>query len=132
MRMTIIEQLCRRRQKVSDLDISRLLLENGRLNRMPGTGRSDFSHDTVLVYAAQRGDKAIIENLLGSQADTYTADGHGETALSWATAEGHTAVIKRLLGCDSIVVNTQDKNGQTALFHMASKGGPAGGSYSAS
>ena len=50
----------------------------------------DESHDTALIYAAQRGDPESVRLLLAHGADANHQGRHGKTALDWALEKGRT------------------------------------------
>ncbi|KAK3903434.1 ankyrin repeat-containing domain protein, partial [Staphylotrichum tortipilum] len=50
-----------------------------------------------LPYAAVKGYKAVVRQLLDKGAAVDVADGGGRTALSWTAEKGHEAVLWQLL-----------------------------------
>ncbi len=74
-----------------------------------------------LFLAADEGDVATVQSLIGQGTDVNQKDNGGMTALMWAAIEGHLDVAKVLLakGAD---VNAKNKAGWTALMAAALKG----------
>ncbi|EXA30996.1 hypothetical protein FOVG_17681 [Fusarium oxysporum f. sp. pisi HDV247] len=76
---------------------------------------------TLLWWAAERGDEAIMRLLLDQGADTEAADKDGRTPLLTAAAWGHEATVRLLL--DRVAyTEAADKDGRTPLWWAALKG----------
>ncbi|KAK6430015.1 hypothetical protein LTR95_013836 [Oleoguttula sp. CCFEE 5521] len=74
----------------------------------------------ALHYAAEAGDSACIEVLLGAQAAEVDAkDEFGRTPLSWAAENGHERVVKALLATGKVEVDSKDGGGRTPQWRAA-------------
>jgi uncharacterized protein len=73
---------------------------------------------TALLWAAHRGDRALVERLLKAHAKAGTANRYGATAMAEAASFGDPALIELLLkaGADP---DSLDADGQTALMIVA-------------
>ncbi|VVC42744.1 Ankyrin repeat-containing domain,Ankyrin repeat [Cinara cedri] len=82
---------------------------------------ADNQGKTALYWAAYKGRKEVVKDLLAAGADANAADDQGKTALYWAAQDGHKEVVKDLLaaGADA---NAADNQGKTALYWAAYKG----------
>jgi len=76
---------------------------------------------TVLMWAAGHGNDvpapdglAIVTYLLNKGANPKLTDNRGRSALHIAAERGHNLIVEHLIGAGAIV-NTKDKNGDTAL-----------------
>ncbi|KAJ4100681.1 hypothetical protein NW761_003667 [Fusarium oxysporum] len=76
---------------------------------------------TLLWWAAERGDKATMRLLLDQGADTGAADKDGRTPLLTAAAWGHEATVRLLLDRGAYT-EAADKDGRTPLWWAALKG----------
>jgi ankyrin repeat protein len=76
---------------------------------------------TVLHWAAERGDKEVVQLLLEKGADAAAKDDNGRTVLHLAAEGGNKEVVQLLLekGADAAA---KDDNGRTVL-HLAANGG---------
>ncbi len=78
--------------------------------------------DTVLILAAKKGSKEIVELLLANKADlNITTDQYGETALMLAAKGGHTDIAKLLIA-NKADPNIKSRMKETALFYAARGG----------
>ncbi len=75
---------------------------------------------TPLMIAAKSGNQHQVIDLLKLGADVNLLDNDHCSALMHAVKEGHAAALETLLQCDGILVNIQDKTGDSAL-HWAGK-----------
>ena len=67
------------------------------------------------MFAAGKGRENIVSFLLSCGADSNIADKLGATPLHRAAGPGHCGVVRQLLGVDSLVVDSQDRYGNTPL-----------------
>ena len=75
---------------------------------------------TALIGAANRGNAAWVERLLGAAGVVVNhADEHGNTALTKAAHGGHIDCVRTLLGTAGIAVNHANGSGVTALEKAA-------------
>jgi ankyrin repeat protein len=86
---------------------------------------SDEDGRTPLIAAAQYGQAAFVEYLLGSgDVDRTAQDRQGNTALHWACYRKHNHIALLLLenGDDGALINAANNDGKTAL-HLSSRNG---------
>lgn len=83
--------------------------------------QSDAGRDEALLLAAERGDFAVVDNLVGGGANVNRADEQGQTPLINAVGNGHTAVAEFLLD-NGANVNAANNEGVTALHIAAGRG----------
>jgi ankyrin repeat protein len=76
---------------------------------------------TPLMWAADKGDLAMLASILESGSGVNARDTNGATALSHAAMAGHTAVAEQLIK-DGAVIDLADNWGATPLMY-AVKGG---------
>ena len=94
------------------------LLQNGR-------DISTLKEQTVLSWAAERGDIALVKVLLATKKVdvNFRAPKSGLTALSWAAENGHEAVVKLLLDTGKANMDAKDSAyGRTPLSWAAENG----------
>ncbi|HEY7790518.1 MAG TPA: ankyrin repeat domain-containing protein [Vicinamibacterales bacterium] len=77
---------------------------------------------TSIVEAAQQGDRATVESLLGQGANVNATDGDGATALHYAAWRGDAALAETLLAHGANVHATTTLGGYTALDLAAQVG----------
>jgi ankyrin repeat protein len=82
------------------------------------------ARDTRLADAAERGDRAAVQQLIRSGADVNAAQGDGTTALHWAAAKEDAEMAKMLLAAGASVKAMTREGGMTPLI-MASMSGAA-------
>lgn len=92
-----------------------------------GIWSKDHSGRTVLHYAAQRGNVAVVEYVLGlgDNVDVNERDCDGRTALSYAAETKRCEVID-LLHRRGSRLRDSDSRGRTPLHHAARRGNLAG------
>ena len=78
--------------------------------------------DTVLILAAKKGSKAIVELLLANKADPNISNHRGNTALMFAARNRHMEIVKLLIDNKADLNIKTDQYGETALM-LAAKGG---------
>jgi ankyrin repeat protein len=97
-------------------EVVRFLLKN----------RRDFSSrkdETLLSWAAERGDMVVVKVLLGTRkVDINSQTKSGLTPLSRAAEQGHGVVVQLLLACSNVEVNSKDRHGRTPLRYAAGSG----------
>ncbi|CAJ1420623.1 unnamed protein product [Effrenium voratum] len=92
------------------------------------TAVNRFDRQTALHVAADKGEKEVVETLLGAAPDRTAllqmSDKLGQTALHLAAEKGHGAVVHKLLTpADHVLVSARERiTGQSAL-HMAAESG---------
>lgn len=82
----------------------------------------DDADRSPLFYAAQRGHKAIVEELLLKGAKTSCEDFHHRTALWYAISNGHGATVRLLLDKEGDDAGTRQSNIQSSLWLAARHG----------
>ena len=92
------------------------LLESGRPPNLP-----DDNGETALHYAAQLGDRRMVQALLYYKAAVDPRDQFGNTPLHWAAQRGDTAILQMLIDAKA-GIDPQNKQGVTPLM-MAAKAG---------
>jgi ankyrin repeat protein len=80
------------------------------------------ARDTRLADAAERGDRAAVQQLIRSGADVNAAQGDGTTALHWAAAKEDAEMAKMLLAAGASVKAVTREGDMTPLI-MASMAG---------
>ncbi|GKZ79985.1 hypothetical protein AnigIFM56816_004194 [Aspergillus niger] len=79
--------------------------------------------ESVLVYAARGGHKALVDKVLATgKADPNAKCSNGMTPLAYAASRGYTDIAIQLLSKESIDPNAKDRNGMTPLAYAASGG----------
>lgn len=73
------------------------------------------------LFAANRGDRQTIQELLASGINVNIQDPAGNTALAFASENGHLQVVERLLAVPGIDVNLCDDDNYTPLVLASSK-----------
>jgi ankyrin repeat protein/nucleoside phosphorylase len=109
---------------IAELDeiIFAFLLETGKFM----LDSKDKAGQTLLSWAAEKGDEAIVKLLLATdRVDSDSKDIHRRTPLSWAAAKGNEAIVKLLLATDRVDPDSKDDNGQTPLSWAAENGNEA-------
>jgi ankyrin repeat protein len=90
----------------SDTGIPNRSLENGEMTDLGSEALdincSNMLGQTPLMYAASRGNEAIVLFLLQLHADRNMRDGNGEKASDWAKKQNHQSVYMLLI-CDPLV-----------------------------
>ena len=77
----------------------------------------------VLHYAAHKGNKELVQPLIDAQADPEAPNIHKHRALHFAARQGHKDFVEQLfMAVTQLDVNSQDKDGKTAL-HLAAAAG---------
>ncbi|MEJ2317473.1 MAG: ankyrin repeat domain-containing protein [Gammaproteobacteria bacterium] len=76
---------------------------------------------TPLMWAADKGDLAMLASLLASGSGVDTRDTNGATALSHAAMAGHTAVVEQLIK-HGAVIDLADNWGATPLMYAVKSG----------
>ncbi|MCF7806301.1 MAG: ankyrin repeat domain-containing protein [Simkaniaceae bacterium] len=99
------------------LDLVRFLLSKG-----AKVNTKDRDGNTVIHAAARKGGP-IMEALIRAGADPDAMNKDGRTPLSLATGVGHLDSVNLLLS-KGAKVNTKDRDGNTALHVVVSRGGP--------
>jgi ankyrin repeat protein len=85
--------------------------------------QSDFRGRTPLSWAAEKGQEAMVKQLLDTkQVDVDSKDMNGWTPLSRAAMRGREAVVKQLLETGKVDVDSKDNNGRTPLSWAAERG----------
>lgn len=81
----------------------------------------DRNDDTVLHYAAQSGDRELVEYLIDRGADPKAITDDGETVLQSAAFSGNRELVEHLIakGAD---LNASSNNGWTLLHYAAESG----------
>ena len=87
----------------------------------PDVNVRDTSARTPLIFAAEYGDPAIVQELVSAGADLDSQDMYGWSALHWATDTEHTAAAHELLQRGASV-NIGDSDGWSALHWAAYRG----------
>ncbi len=77
--------------------------------------------DTVLMWAASKGERELVQLLLAAKADIHHRGSYGRNALHWAAHGGDSHIVKRLLeaGLDP---NSNDDRLKTPLALAAQRG----------
>lgn len=84
--------------------------------------KDDFGR-TALWRAADRGDEAVVRELLGAgNIDVDSKDNDKQTPLLRASANGHERVVKALLEEPEMNIDLRDNDGRTPLSWAASNG----------
>ena len=83
---------------------------------------TDKNGDTALVTACTKGNMDNITVLLKAGADPNMANAHGTTCLHCAVFQGYSIDVLQILTDHGAVVNTLNKNGDTALLLASCKG----------
>ena len=78
-------------------------------------------HDTPLILACRRGERAIAEELMAAGADINHRNMDGTTAL-WACVVSDSVQLARLLLDRGADIDHQNDNGATTLMYAASAG----------
>ncbi|KFA78982.1 hypothetical protein S40288_00553 [Stachybotrys chartarum IBT 40288] len=88
------------------------------------SGHKDVCDDkTPLMYAAEKGQKAVVEFfLLSDRADPDQKNKYGWTPLMYAAEKGHKAVVELLLLSSRVDPDQKDINAMTPLMFAAEKG----------
>ena len=71
-------------------------------------GALQQANPMALINAADRGNLAVVNALIGAGAAVNIQDANGNTALHSAVREGHLAVVNALIAAPGIQVNTQN------------------------
>jgi hypothetical protein len=92
-----------------------------RYNEAAEINCTDGAGNTPLMYAAEGGYRAIVDNILMRGADVNLRNREGVTALMKAAESGNKDILSLLLakGAD---INAKDNEGQTALMLAAEEG----------
>ncbi|KAK3896460.1 hypothetical protein C8A05DRAFT_20565, partial [Staphylotrichum tortipilum] len=77
-----------------------------------------------LLYAAEKGYEAVLQQLLDKGAAVDVVDHDGRTPLSWAARNGREAVVRQLLD-KGAAVDMADRDGRTPLWWAARNGDEA-------
>ena len=104
------------------LDVLKILLQQSIVDVNGITKRGS----SLLHLAAELGDEARVQFLLGMQAQVDVVNPNGETPLHWACSLGHLAVVRALAQCGANAMLHERVQGLTPL-HAAcgSRGQPA-------
>ena len=94
------------------------ILESGRPPNLP-----DDKGETALHYAAQLGDKRMVQALLYYKAAVDPRDQFGNTPLHWAAQRGDTTILQMLIDAKA-AIDPQNRQGVTPLM-MAAQAGQA-------
>ena len=82
-----------------------------------GVHIKDLHHRTALMWAAQGGHMAILNDLLDAKTDPKSVDDSLDTALTIAAFNGQTEAVKRLVSVSDL--NHQEKEEGMAALHLA-------------
>jgi ankyrin repeat protein len=91
------------------------------LQRIIDVNVKDTCVRTPLLYAAEKGNEAVVKLLLGNGAAADSQDENSRTPLMYAAKNGNEAVIQLLLD-DGAAADSQDKDGWTSLMYAAKEG----------
>ena len=87
-----------------------------------GPNREQLFKIARLYYATRLGKANEVRELLSSGAPPDERNIRGETPLGAAAQQGYVEVIQALLATGLVNINSQDKYGQTPLFHAVARG----------
>jgi ankyrin repeat protein len=92
---------CISENQESERDINAFAQANRRLYRLLNNylycHNIHWSRSSALLWAAQQGQEAKVQRLLGEGANVRVTSDHNQTPLSLAAANGHEGVLKLLL-----------------------------------
>lgn len=96
-----------------------ILFETGNIDA--DTEMKDGYGRTMLSWAAEKGNEAVVNQLLKKGADTELKDKPNQTPLLWAVKKGHKAIVTQLLnnGAD---IKIKDEDNRTPLSWAAKRG----------
>lgn len=94
--------------------VSSLLQANPKLVSAEFTGGGPDNDCPLLMIAADKGDKPMVELLLRYGADVNAKNDDGEVALHYAALDGHTDIVQTLLDHNADV-NVKSEIGATPL-----------------
>lgn len=89
------------------------------LCRANPNARDQFGN-TLLMWAAYKGDSSTLQLLLEDGAEVNAKGSNGSTALMWAAVKGNALIIRHLLA-KGAEVNVKNDSGVTALQEALSK-----------
>ncbi|KAK6540060.1 hypothetical protein TWF694_008890 [Orbilia ellipsospora] len=100
------------------IEVVRLLLATGRID---ANAKDRYAQMSPLHYAAESGDRGVVQLLLDKGVNIESKDKSGQTPLSRAASLKHADAVQLLLekGAD---VESKDHNGHTPLSHAAVSG----------
>ena len=101
--------------------VSSLLQANPKLVGAEFTGGGPDNDCPLLMIAADKGDKPMVELLLHYGADLNAKNDDGEVALHYAALDGYTDIVQILLDHNADV-NVKSEIGMTPLKFAESKG----------
>lgn len=79
---------------------------------------AEFKQSDILIKACQKGNKKLAKWLFTMYLNPHLTDSNGRTALMYAVQQMlFDSVIKQLIKVGNDYVNTEDNDGNTALFH---------------
>ncbi|KAF3154968.1 hypothetical protein TWF569_010588 [Orbilia oligospora] len=86
--------------------------------------KDSYHGRTPLIWAAEKGHLAVVEVLLKNpRTNPDMKDSkYNRAALSWAAEGGHEQIVKSLLRSKKVNINSQSKNGETALSFAIRRG----------
>lgn len=116
-------------QRAHNLLWDSIIVENTKfsvllINKGADLGHRDEHNVTVLIQAAHKGQKDVVEAMIERQAEIEVgaANDEGTTALIAAASEGHHEIVVMLTQKTDTDINAQDKDGTNALMAAAVRG----------
>ncbi|XP_067653150.1 putative ankyrin repeat protein RF_0381 [Haliotis asinina] len=93
-----------------DLEIVELIVS---MNVLDINSRGRYSR-TPVMRAAEKGNRDVVEFLVGRGADLALVSSYGNNILHLASREGHLETVKLILSMNVVDINARNNNGQTA------------------
>ncbi|KAL1462493.1 hypothetical protein WDU94_014323 [Cyamophila willieti] len=90
------------------------------ITRNPSSINSSIQGWSPLLFACYHGREDIVAYLIQMKADLLIADSQGQTALLIAASSNNMAILSSVY--DERIVNSEDSNGWTPLFHAVNVG----------